>query len=125
MAEHETTRKLTAILSADVFGYSRLMGQDEEATVRTLTAYRREDCGPGYRVFVRIGKGQFIDRERRPHHREAADRGKRQKRRAIVVDAVAGAQHCRFTERSPGHSEARLEVVGIREDEGPRRAADG
>jgi adenylate cyclase len=33
-------RKLTAILSADVEGYSRLMGNDEEATVRTITAYR-------------------------------------------------------------------------------------
>jgi adenylate cyclase len=33
-------RKLTAILSADVKGYSRLMGEDEEATIRTLTAYR-------------------------------------------------------------------------------------
>jgi adenylate cyclase len=32
-------RKLTAILSADVKGYSRLMGEDEEATIRTLTAY--------------------------------------------------------------------------------------
>ncbi len=34
-------RKLTAILSADVKGYSRLMGEDEEATIRTLTAYRK------------------------------------------------------------------------------------
>src|SRR5437773_668301 len=33
-------RKLTAILSADVKGYSRLMGEDEEATIHTLTAYR-------------------------------------------------------------------------------------
>jgi adenylate cyclase len=33
-------RKLTAILSADVKGYSRLMGEDEEATVRTITEYR-------------------------------------------------------------------------------------
>jgi adenylate cyclase len=33
-------RKLTAIFSADVEGYSRLMGQDEETTVRTITAYR-------------------------------------------------------------------------------------
>jgi TolB-like protein/class 3 adenylate cyclase len=33
-------RKLAAILSADVQGYSRLMGEEEEATVRTLTAYR-------------------------------------------------------------------------------------
>src|ERR1700758_503903 len=34
-------RKLTAILSADVAGYSRLMGADEEATIRTLTTYRQ------------------------------------------------------------------------------------
>ena len=33
-------RKLAAILSADVKGYSRLTGEDEEATIRTLTAYR-------------------------------------------------------------------------------------
>ncbi len=40
MAEEGFKRKLTAILSADVEGYSRFMGDDEEATVRTLTAYR-------------------------------------------------------------------------------------
>jgi adenylate cyclase len=34
-------RKLTAILCADVHGYSRLMGEDEEATLRTLTSYRK------------------------------------------------------------------------------------
>src|SRR5262245_3812950 len=33
-------RKLTAILSADVQGYSRLMGDNEVATIQTLTAYR-------------------------------------------------------------------------------------
>jgi adenylate cyclase len=33
-------RKLAAIFSADVQGYSRLMGDDEAATVQTLTAYR-------------------------------------------------------------------------------------
>ncbi|HME45128.1 MAG TPA: adenylate/guanylate cyclase domain-containing protein [Syntrophorhabdales bacterium] len=33
-------RKLTAILSADVKGYSRLMGEDEEWTLRTLTTYK-------------------------------------------------------------------------------------
>ena len=33
-------RKLTAILSADVEGYGRLMGEDEEATVKTLNTYR-------------------------------------------------------------------------------------
>jgi adenylate cyclase len=34
-------RKLAAIFSADVKGYSRLMGDNEEATIRTLTAYRQ------------------------------------------------------------------------------------
>src|SRR5215470_1029830 len=34
-------RKLAAILCADVHGYSRLMGTDEEATLRTLSAYRK------------------------------------------------------------------------------------
>src|SRR5216684_4434827 len=34
-------RKLTAILCADVFGYSRLMGDDEEATLRTLSSHRK------------------------------------------------------------------------------------
>jgi adenylate cyclase len=33
-------RKLTTLFSADVAGYSRLMGQDESATVETITAYR-------------------------------------------------------------------------------------
>ena len=33
-------RRLSAVFSADVQGYSRLMGENEEATVRTLTAYR-------------------------------------------------------------------------------------
>ena len=36
----EIERKLAAILSADVVGYSRLMADDEAETVRTLTAYR-------------------------------------------------------------------------------------
>jgi len=33
-------RKLVAILSTDVKGYSRLMGEDEIAAIHTLTAYR-------------------------------------------------------------------------------------
>jgi TolB-like protein/class 3 adenylate cyclase len=40
MTQEGFKRKLTAILYADVVGYSRLMGEDEEATVRTLTSYR-------------------------------------------------------------------------------------
>jgi class 3 adenylate cyclase len=41
VSEDRAKRKLTAILSTDVKGYSRLMGEDEEATVRTLKAYRK------------------------------------------------------------------------------------
>ena len=40
MADEGFKRKLAAILSADVEGYSRLMDDDEGATVRTLTSYR-------------------------------------------------------------------------------------
>ena len=36
-------RRLAAILAADVVGYSRLMGADEEATLATLNAYRDGD----------------------------------------------------------------------------------
>ncbi len=40
MEETGVKRKLTVILAADVEGYSRLMGVDEEATHKTLSAYR-------------------------------------------------------------------------------------
>ncbi len=41
MAEERAKRKLSAILSADVKGYSRMMEEDELSTVRTLEAYRK------------------------------------------------------------------------------------
>lgn len=41
MAGEDFKRKLTAIFSADVAGYSRLMGEDEAATVKTLASYRK------------------------------------------------------------------------------------
>jgi adenylate cyclase len=41
MAAESFKRKLTSILSADVKGYSRLMGDNESETVKTLTAYRK------------------------------------------------------------------------------------
>ena len=39
-------RRLAAILAADVAGYSRLMGQDEVATLNALKAHRRELVDP-------------------------------------------------------------------------------
>jgi class 3 adenylate cyclase len=40
------TRRLAAILAADVAGYSRLMGVDEEGTHERLKALRREFVDP-------------------------------------------------------------------------------
>ena len=40
------TRRLAAILAADVAGYSRLMGADEEGTHERLTAHFRELVDP-------------------------------------------------------------------------------
>jgi adenylate cyclase len=45
MSAERFKRKLTAILSADVKGYSRLMGTDEEATLRTLQEYKEVMAG--------------------------------------------------------------------------------
>ena len=42
MAEERVERRLTAILAADVAGYSRLMGADEEGTLAALKTLRRE-----------------------------------------------------------------------------------
>jgi adenylate cyclase len=41
MNTQDFKRKLTAVFSADVAGYSRLMGEDEAATVKTLEAYKQ------------------------------------------------------------------------------------
>ena len=56
MTTHEPRRKLTAILSADVKGYSRLMSQDEEATVKTLKQHRLTICG-----LVSEHRGRVVD----------------------------------------------------------------
>jgi adenylate cyclase len=55
MATEDFKRKLTTILHADVKDYSRLMGEDEDATVRTLTAYR-EVIG----VFIQKHRGRVV-----------------------------------------------------------------
>ncbi len=41
MSDNGIKRQLKAILSADVKGYSKLMGDDDEATVHTITTYRK------------------------------------------------------------------------------------
>ena len=55
-------RRLAAIVSADVAGYSRLMGRDESGTLATLKAHRREVIDPtiaeyGGRIVKTTGDG--------------------------------------------------------------------
>ena len=46
MSGERVERRLAAILAADVAGYSRLMGEDEEGTLAALKAIRRELGAP-------------------------------------------------------------------------------
>ena len=76
MAKEEFKRKLAAILSADVKEYSRLMRDDENATVRTLTAYREAMA-----TLVKQHHGRVVDTVGDNMLAEFAS----------VVDAVQGA----------------------------------
>jgi adenylate cyclase len=49
MATTTATRRLAAILAADVVGYSRLMGADEEGTHERLKAYLSKVVDPKQR----------------------------------------------------------------------------
>jgi IS5 family transposase len=46
MVEDRVDRRLAAIFAADIAGYSRLMGVDEEGTLRQLKAHRKELVDP-------------------------------------------------------------------------------
>jgi len=60
------TRRLAAILAADVAGYSRLMGADEEGTLERLNSLRRELIGPKIaehhgRIVKTTGDGMLVE----------------------------------------------------------------
>ncbi len=66
MAEQRVERRLAAILAADVAGYSRLMGADEEGTLARLNSHRREFLEPTIaehrgRIVKRTGDGILIE----------------------------------------------------------------
>jgi adenylate cyclase len=66
MAEERVERRLAAILCADVVGYSRLMGADEEKTLAVLKGHRRELIDPLIdqhrgRIFKTTGDGMLIE----------------------------------------------------------------
>jgi TolB-like protein/class 3 adenylate cyclase/Tfp pilus assembly protein PilF len=59
-------RKLTTILATDVVGYSKLMGADEEGTLKRLKAIRRDCTDPllekfGGRIFKTTGDGFLVE----------------------------------------------------------------
>ena len=79
-------RRLTAILVADVVGYSRLMEQDEAGTLAALTAHRREIFDPAIaqhhgRIIKLMGDGTLVEF-------------------ASVVDAVSVRVRCQGVSRS-------------------------
>jgi adenylate cyclase len=66
MAEARVERRLAAILAADVAGYSRLMGVDEEGTLAALKANRRELIDPKIakhrgRIVKTTGDGALVE----------------------------------------------------------------
>lgn len=66
MTEGRSDRRLAAILAADVSGYSRLMGRDEEGTLTRLKAHRVERLQPIVsryrgRVFKFMGDGALVE----------------------------------------------------------------
>jgi class 3 adenylate cyclase/TolB-like protein/Flp pilus assembly protein TadD len=91
-------RKLTAILAADVVGYSRLMGEDEVGTLARLKTLRRELVDPTIeqfhgRIIKLIGDGALVEF-------------------ASVVDAVQCA--AAIQRRMAGHNQGVLEAQQIR-----------
>ena len=64
--KHPVERRLAAILASDVVGYSRLMGADEEGTLETLKAHRRELVDPKIRenhgrIVKTTGDGMLVE----------------------------------------------------------------
>ena len=101
--EPREERRLTAVLSADIVGYSRLMGQDEAGTLAALKAHHRQLFAPKAaqyrgRTVKLMGDGTLMEF-------------------ASVVDAVRFAieVQCAMRERNAGVPEGRrlLYRIGI------------
>src|ERR1700724_3839921 len=66
MEQQNAERKLAAILAADVAGYSRLMGADEEGTLAQLKAHRRALVDPKIKehrgkIIKTTGDGMLVE----------------------------------------------------------------
>jgi adenylate cyclase len=94
MAEERVQRRLAAILSADVVGYSRLMGIDEAGTLARLKELRRELIDPTIashsgRIVKLMGDGMLVEF-------------------GSAVDAVACA--IKIQKQVPGHDSGNAEA---------------
>ena len=96
MTAARVERRLAAILAADVAGYSRLMGADEEGTLGRLKAFRKTLVDPKIaeyrgRIVKTTGDGMLVE------FGSAVDAV----RCAVEVQRAMGAQQCR---RPPGQA---------------------
>jgi len=65
------TRKIAAILAADIVGYSRLAGADEDRTLSRLRRLRSDLIDPT----IAVHHGRMVKRDRRWEHRRVPQRG--------------------------------------------------
>ncbi len=101
-------RRLAAILAADVVGYSRLMGDDEEGTLARLKAHRDEVIDPTIgkhrgRIVKLMGDGTLTEF-------------------ASVVDAVRCAVDIQKAMRLPSRLDIWVRLRGSELPETPRRS---
>lgn len=103
MAPQGVKRKLTAILSADVRGYTRVMGEDEVATVRTLGAYRELMVS-----LIQQHRGRVVDIARTSTF---TDKGK-----PVKVQHVSEELAVRYVLNDPGVAAASLAESSLERD---------
>ncbi len=100
MAEKRVQRRLAAILAADVVGYSRLMGEDEEGTFATLTAHLKESIEPCIAEQWRLGPAGIIDHvadrlefgidpEQKPRDRAEGDNLQEEQKSHLAIRQIA------------------------------------
>jgi adenylate cyclase len=66
MPQEGLKRRLAAILSADAKGYSRLMEEDKEATIRTITEYKEIITGQVTKSSIALLKNGIVEINERP-----------------------------------------------------------
>jgi NMD protein affecting ribosome stability and mRNA decay len=113
MAENKTQRKLTAILSADVKGYSKLMGDDDEFTVTTITAYRKIISD-----LVDKHQGRVVDTPGCPNRQLMAQRNREN---GVTLPSVK----TNYTERSETHENEKEETFSRGEERFPDMGVPG